>query len=95
MTLFASAARKVLLEQYNSGLAEDELPNPEYDYEDVGVWSDSYSEWPNLAGRLKNYTTATPHTSASPHANQGKSSILFYEVHTKVDAIAKYFTVTA
>lgn len=45
----------------------------EYDYEDVVVESEAYSEWPNLAGRRENYTTALPHTPASPHAHREKS----------------------
>ncbi|XP_046669642.1 uncharacterized protein LOC124360245 [Homalodisca vitripennis] len=73
--VYTCAPRKVLLEQYDSGLAEDELPDPEYDYEDVVVESESYSEWPNLAGRRENYTTAMPHTPVSPHAHREKNHV--------------------
>lgn len=64
----------MLLDQFvDAGLPEDEVSDPEYDYEDPMVESESYSEWPNLAGRRENYTTALPFTPASPHAHREKS----------------------
>lgn len=70
---FDSAPRKVLVEHQYEALGEDESMQSEYDYEDVVVESEAYSEWPNLAGRRENYTTALPHTPASPHAHREKS----------------------
>lgn len=61
------------MEHQYEALGEDESMQSEYDYEDVVVESEAYSEWPNLAGRRENYTTALPHTPASPHAHREKS----------------------
>lgn len=63
----------MLIEQFDGGPTEDEATEPEYDYEDVVVESEAYSEWPNLAGRRENYTTALPYTPSSPHAHREKS----------------------
>lgn len=63
----------MLVEHQYEALGEDESMQSEYDYEDVVVESEAYSEWPNLAGRRENYTTALPHTPASPHAHREKS----------------------